>query len=215
MKKLFAILFLFTALSCFAANPTNLPVSYNTTTRAVIPSGLFTTVIARSGSSIYASNGETIIFTNTVPANFLGTNRTAHLILDCQIFNNTGSGSNFVVKVWFGSAIIFNGPTAALAAGTGVFKETRFDIRVSNLDSASSQTMDMLFHAGMSTSTPTTGTGGIAGSSTTGFPGSGIGSGVATYNTTTDAPFAVTITPSVVAPSLFYLRMKHATLLLE
>lgn len=67
-----------------------------------------------------SSTAETIIYTNTLPAGILGTNRTLSLIIDNQYFNTSGGAATYTWRVYIGSTLSMVGASAAISSGTGI-----------------------------------------------------------------------------------------------
>lgn len=169
----------------------------------------FVKILWSGNPNLYSSNGETIVFTNNIAANTLSSTGSIHLVLRCEYLQNTGGNSNFTVKVWYGSSNVYSSATSAFGASANP-GEFILDLVFRNLTS-SSQLMSGWFNASQISAT-TIGYGLINGTTMR------SGGQIHAYDgadTTQSVPIGVTVTESVVAPALIYVRSFSAVLTLE
>jgi hypothetical protein len=70
-----------------------------------------------SSQSVANTTTETTVYTYSVPANALGTDRMLRLTLLGQYLNNSGSNKTFTVRVKFGATTVYEGVAESLATG--------------------------------------------------------------------------------------------------
>jgi len=169
-------------------------------------------VLFRSGATVSASNAtETTLFTNNIPGNAMGTNRAVLVDLKFDYINNTGGTSNFTVKVWFGSALVYSAGGVALTTSTST-GEGRMELSIANRDSASSQDVHLFLRGGVRASA-TVGTGSMTAA---GISWMGEVGGTSATDTTASTP-----SPSLSPPSAggdgttFNLTRRHVVMTLE
>lgn len=145
----------------------------------------------RSGTMIAIGNTttETAIFTNTITANLLGTNKKCVITLEGILLNNTGGTSNFTAKVYLGTTKISECLVPNTTSATP--RSYKLIVDIQNRESTSSQ----FGLASLLISTPNNPTTGLAGSLQIAGASQGPTTFSASENTTTNIPVSVTITP--------------------
>jgi hypothetical protein len=113
-----------------------------------------------AATSISNNSTEATLYTYTVPANMMGTNRTVVVSLGGTYLNSSGSSSTLVVSIKFGGTTLYSDITAGFGSSTGV-RAWRLDINLNNVDATNVQTGGGTWFVGGSGGA-TTGTGDIS-----------------------------------------------------
>ena len=133
------------------------------------------------------SADETQIFTNTVPANLLNTNRTLIVRLTGELLDNAGTGSNFTFKVYFGTAnVVFSNATSTLGI-SATRRSWEGEVWIGNAGTAAAQDTRLFFSLSSAAGE------GING---TGLSSHGTVIGTAAVGTSTNVPVGITVRPN-------------------
>lgn len=153
------------------------------------------TLVGSTGTQIdvNTTTSETSIYTNTVPASALGANGKAILILAGDALNNGAAGTyTWRIRIYWNGAVVYDDTSPAIGLSANRFP-WRINLRVANLNSASSQAISATINGGAPNTAPPTGAGDW-GVTTARF--SGIARGTASVDTSAAVPIGITITPS-------------------
>lgn len=158
------------------------------------PAGGGVSVLSYSTSPIGPTNTvtETTIFTNTISANAMGTQKAYFVHLPLDIFNNSGSAATFTLKVYHGGTVIYQDTSGNVAAQAAHYPAW-LELRLQNAGSASAQQFYGFFALGASGSA-TTGIGELGNGANPQFCATIGGSG--SKDTTSAQGFGVTVTLS-------------------
>jgi hypothetical protein len=165
--------------------------SYN----AASSSGTSYVVQNSTGTSIdvNTTTTETSIYTNSVPAGTMGANGKAVLVLAGDALNNGAAGTyTWRIRIYWNGAVVYDDTSPAIGLSANRFP-WRINLRVANLNSASSQAISATMNAGAPNTAPPTGAGDW-GVTTARF--AGIARGTASVDTSAAVPIGITITPS-------------------
>lgn len=191
--------------------------------RAIVSDGTQWWVISGQGStagavgaSLYARAStelnivndatEQAIFSFTVAANDLASNRALYVYLGGDYLNNSGAGRTFTWRVRLGATVLYADPTIALPVSANRRAWSSY-LLVGN-QATNDQTLFGVLFLGNSNA-PVTGIGDLAGG---GFANSGF-AGAAAEDTTTSLTFSITIQHSAANANLS-LRRQYAMALL-
>ena len=106
--------------------------------------------VARTASLLDVVNSvaETSLFSFSVPANALGTNRMLRLTLFGDYLNNSGATRTVTFKAKYGATTLFNDATLALAASASR-RPFRFELQLANQGATNAQVLSGLISLGL------------------------------------------------------------------
>lgn len=170
------------------------------------------TIIARSGSSIVISNtvNETTLWTNTIPAGSLGTNKTAVLNAVGYLIQNATASAAYTIRVYVNDTKVYDDVTVAYSQ-SAYARIWRISMWLSALDSTTSELLTINYLAGTA-GAGTTGTGRLNSSSA-----SNVGlvrSTALTEDSTSDISVKITVAPASASASMEF-TMQHYRFFIE
>lgn len=146
----------------------------------------------RADVTIVNTVTETSIFSESIPANALGTARGLLITCGGDLQNNSGGTASITLKIKLGATTIYDSGTSATMASNVTFRAWSLWFILANKSATNSQDMVGAFLLGGTASPPTTGVGGLAASG----PIMGPIKGTAAEDTTSAKTLDVTITLS-------------------
>lgn len=164
--------------------------------------------VAGAGSTLVYAGGlitvsntttETAIFTNTIPANTLGTNKIVNLALYGEVLNNSGGVSNFTFRVYLGATEIYEDFISPGSGGS--YSPVRVTASIAAKNSASAQHLSLLIQRSVTVGTsPATGLGRLNGVGVVNGPVSAQ----AAEDSTATLPISITVTPQHAVGSMVF-----------
>lgn len=101
---------------------------------------------------------ETTVYSKSITAGHMSTDRTLRLELSGDYLNNSGATRDVRIRVKFGGTVIWNDDATFVVSANR--RRWRIEVNITNLDAANSQDLDGLFFASSATA-PTNGIGEI------------------------------------------------------
>jgi hypothetical protein len=161
-----------------------------------------------SDLDIVSSAAETTLYSVTVSANAMSTDRLVQMLIEGDFLNNTGSNQTFVLKVKFGGTTVFEDTTATLAT-SGIRRITSIEVLLMAV-SASAQEGNLKMFFGGAAADPAVGKGSIT--DTTAVYLGELETG--TIDTTSNQDLAVTIALSAASANYSLRRRRARTMLI-
>jgi hypothetical protein len=164
--------------------------------------GLYEPAIARAGALLDIVNtaAETALFSATLPANTLGTDRAVRATIIGDYLNNSGANQTIRLRVKYGATTLYDDITAALATNAAR-RALRVEALLAAANSATSQALGGVVALSAAGGT-TAGLGDLAGVTVTAPL-----SGAAAENSATPLLFSVTVTHSAANANLSLRRL--------